>query len=279
MTDFFHAADGARLAYDDTGTGHPLLCLCGLTRNMADFDPVVAAFAPSARVIRMDYRGRGQSDFTGAETYTLVQEAQDALGLLDHLGLDKVSILGTSRGGLIAMALAMTNRERLNGVILNDIGPVIAPEGMSYIMTYLGSRPPYKTYAEAMARMPKAIAPRFVNVSEETLRAHIQAIWKETDDGSGLDICYDPALRDAVIAVAEAGDTPDLWPMFEALRGLPLSLIRGANSDLLSAETTTDMQQRLPEMEVAEVPDRGHVPFLDEPEAQALIARYLGRVT
>ena len=104
---FFTAPDGARLAYRDEGTGLPVLCLTGLTRNMADFD-FVAPHLADVRLIRMDYRGRGLSDFTGAATYTIMQEAQDALALLDHLSVPQAAILGTSRGGLIGMALAAT---------------------------------------------------------------------------------------------------------------------------------------------------------------------------
>jgi len=127
----FTTKDGTRLHYTDEGTGIPILCLAGLTRNSADFDHV-APHLPTmmpVRLIRMDYRGRGQSDWADHETYTIPQEAEDALALLDHLGLDKAAILGTSRGGLIAMLIAATANERLLGVALNDIGPEIAPAG------------------------------------------------------------------------------------------------------------------------------------------------------
>jgi pimeloyl-ACP methyl ester carboxylesterase len=92
----FTAADGASLSYTDQGEGLPVLCLAGLTRNSTDFD-FVAPHVADVRLIRMDYRGRGQSDRTGAATYTIVQEAQDALALLDHLGIARAAILGTSR--------------------------------------------------------------------------------------------------------------------------------------------------------------------------------------
>jgi pimeloyl-ACP methyl ester carboxylesterase len=141
-----------KLAYDVTGAGAPLLCLPGLTRNMEDFEPVVEEYASRAQVIRMDFRGRGASDYTDPATYQVPQEARDVLTLLDHLKLPKVTILGTSRGGLVAMVLAATAKDRLAGVILNDVGPEIMAEGLAAIMTYIG-RPP-RTGRWSMPRAP-----------------------------------------------------------------------------------------------------------------------------
>ena len=145
---YFDSFDGARLAYQDAGAGPALLCLAGLTRNASDFD-YAAAHLTGVRLIRPDYRGRGKSDWTGADTYTIETEARDALALLDHLGLTRAAILGTSRGGLIAMVLAATAKDRLTGVCLNDIGPELDPEGLKFIMTYLGRRPAQKTHEDA----------------------------------------------------------------------------------------------------------------------------------
>ena len=111
MTQFFTTSDGTRLAYDDQGAGLPLLCLPGLTRTMADFDYLIPHLPP-LRLIRMDYRGRGASQWTGAASYTVPQEGKDALELLDHLGVAKAAILGTSRGGLIGLLLAGGLRAR-----------------------------------------------------------------------------------------------------------------------------------------------------------------------
>ena len=145
---FFTAADGTRLAYEDQGEGLPILCLAGLTRTMRDFD-FLAPHLADVRLIRMDYRGRGDSDWPGPAGYTLMQEGADALALLDHLGVDKAAIIGTSRGGLIAMGLGALARDRLLGVCLNDIGPDIDPGGLDAIMAYLGKPPAMKTLAEA----------------------------------------------------------------------------------------------------------------------------------
>ena len=266
----FTAPDGARLAYRDEGAGLPVLCLCGLTRTMEDFDYALPALA-GCRVIRMDYRGRGGSDRTGAATYTVPVEARDALALLDRLGVARAAILGTSRGGLIGMFLAATAKDRLLGLCLNDVGPVIHRPGLERIKDYVGRRPSAKTLAEMAAKMPKAMA-GFDGVPESRWLQEVTHFYTETPEG--LALRYDPALREAFHAAFE-GPAPDLWPLFDACAGLPLALIRGANSDLLSAEVAAEMQARRPDMIFAGVPGRGHVPFLDEPESVAAIRGWL----
>lgn len=266
----FTAADGAQLWYSDEGHGIPLLCLPGLTRNSADFD-YLAPHLPPLRLIRMDYRGRGRSDWTGAETYTIVQEGADALALLDHLGIESAAILGTSRGGLIGMYLSAVAPDRLRGLILNDVGPVVDPLGLERIKDYIGRRPSARSHA-AMAVALQHSAEGFDAPSgrwmQESKRHFI-----ETDQG--LDINYDPALRVAFLEVFKAPPA-DAWPLFEAARAKPLALIRGANSSILTQATADEMAARAPDMIYAEVPDRGHVPFLDEPESLSAIHRFLG---
>ncbi|MFN3527366.1 MAG: alpha/beta fold hydrolase, partial [Paracoccus sp. (in: a-proteobacteria)] len=132
----FLTSDGARIAFSDQGAGLPVLCLAGLTRTMADFD-YVAPHLAGVRMIRMDYRGRGQSEFTGAATYTVPREARDALELLDHLEIDRAALLGTSRGGLNGLLLAATAHDRLLGLCLNDVGPVVEPAGLERIFDYV----------------------------------------------------------------------------------------------------------------------------------------------
>jgi pimeloyl-ACP methyl ester carboxylesterase len=278
MTDFVTTPDGVRLAFDITGNGPPLLCLPGLTRNMSDFDTVVAAFSDRARIIRMDFRGRGASGRAEPATYQVPQEAADVLTLLDHLDLPQVTILGTSRGGLVALGLAVSAPERLSGVIFNDIGPDIMPEGLAYIMDYLGQPPRAKTFDEMAESLAAHYADAFQDVPPAQWLAFVQGNYRET--GDGLELTYDARLREAVApAFAPDAAAPDLWPFFDALAGKPIGLIRGANSNLLSAETAAEMQLRRPDMIYREVPKRGHVPFLDEPEAQAVITAVLEQVS
>ncbi|WP_341861020.1 alpha/beta hydrolase [Gymnodinialimonas sp. 57CJ19] len=272
--DFVTAPDGVKIAYDDQGEGVPLLCLPGLTRNMDDFEPVLAHYRDRARVIRVDFRGRGASDYADFATYTPMQEAQDVVALLDHLGLEKACVLGTSRGGLVALMMAVMARDRLSGVIFNDIGPEIMAEGLANIMDYIGKPPAYGSLAAAAAALPDVYAGAFRNVPAATWAAFARRVWRE--EGGALHLRYDPKLRDAVApAFAPDFEAPDLWPLFDALDGVPLGLIRGAQSDILSAETATEMRRRRPDMAFVELGDRGHVPFLDESGSRAVIESVL----
>lgn len=271
MTQFFTASDGARLAYRDEGQGLPLVCLAGLTRTMADFDYMIPHL-PSVRLIRMDYRGRGESQWTGAQSYTVPQEGKDALELLDHLGVQRAAILGTSRGGLIGMMLAAVAKDRLLGLCLNDIGPEIHRPGLERIFDYVGRNPAAKTLAEIAEKMPR-YSPGFANVPASRWLEEATKFYTEMPEG--LRITYDPALREAFIAGFN-GPAVDLWPLWEATAGLPVALIRGANSDLLAPETVAEMKRRRPDMIHAEVPDRAHIPFLDEPEAVVALRAFIG---
>jgi len=267
----FTSSDGLSLYYTDEGAGLPILCLAGLTRTTADFDYVTPHLAEH-RLIKLDYRGRGRSDFDPEWTnYTLPVECRDVTELLDHLGLEKVAILGTSRGGLNAMGLAMGAKQRLLGVALNDVGPVIAPTGMETIKNYIGRNPAAKTHEEAAEAMARAF-PEFSNVPEGRWLEEAQKHY--TQDAEGLHITYDKHLRDAVLAAGEKM-MPDLWPFFDALTDLPLALIWGLNSNLLTEETVAEMQERRPDMILGRVPDRGHIPFLDEPEAVAALHKWI----
>lgn len=270
----FTAPDGARLAYADEGEGMPLLCLAGLTRTMTDFD-YLRPHLPPLRLIRMDYRGRGASAWTGAATYTVPQEARDALALLDHLGVARAAVLGTSRGGIIGMLLAAMAPDRLRGLCLNDVGPVIETAGLDRIKDYVGRNPAAGTHATLAAAYPAAM-PGFEGVPPDRWLAEARLHYAETPEG--LRITYDPALRDSFLAAYQA-PAADLWPLFDALAGRPVALIRGANSDLLSPATVAEMRRRRPDMIVAEVPGRAHIPFLDEPEALSAVRRFLDAVS
>jgi pimeloyl-ACP methyl ester carboxylesterase len=269
----FSAPDGTVLHYRDEGEGLPVLALAGLTRNGSDFD-YVAPHLQEVRLIRLDYRGRGQSDWADPSTYKVPVEGQDALALLDHLGLASAAILGTSRGGIIGMGLAAHAADRVLGLALNDIGPEIAPEGLDVIRGYVGLNPVEKTHAEAVAMRSKLLK-GFEGVPTERWESEVRKNYRETSHG--LEINYDPRLRESVLA--DAGDlAPNLWPLFDSIGEMPLALIRGANSDLITRETAAEMRRRRPDLVFAEVPGRGHVPFLDEPEAVRALDTWLGLV-
>ncbi|MCZ7675448.1 MAG: alpha/beta hydrolase [Roseovarius sp.] len=277
----FTTSDGLGLHFEDAGTGAPVLCLAGLTRNGADFT-WLAPHVADTRLIRLDYRGRGRSDHAAdPQSYSIPREGLDAVELLDHLGLDRAVIIGTSRGGLIAMTLAATHRDRLAGVVLNDIGPELAEAGLARIMDYVGRAPPATDLDAAAEALMQAHAADFPGVPLARWRAQAGFMWFEKPEG-GIGLRYDARLREA-LATPDAGagapqPAPDLWPFFDALSDLPLASIRGANSDLFSADCQARMQARNPGMIATAVPDRGHVPFLDEPPALKAIRAVLEAV-
>ncbi len=272
MTKFYNSFDGLKLAYHDEGKGLPLVCLAGLTRNSNDFD-YLAPHLPPVRLIRPDYRGRGASAWSDdPSTYSWDIEARDVIDLLDHLNIDKAAILGTSRGGMIAMYLAATAKDRLIGICLNDIGPELSQSGLDVIKTYVGKPLPYTSHRDLAAALPTSM-PGFSNVPATRWLQEAQRHSAETAEG--LTLTYDPELR-LRLDTTVVEPTPDLWPLFDTLQGLPLGLIRGENSNILSRETATEMRRRRPDMIFAEVPDRGHIPFLDEPPAVKAINKWLG---
>ena len=270
----FRASDGAMLAFSDGGHGLPMLALAGLTRDGRDFDYLARHIPDDVRLIRLDSRGRGESDWTDPETYTVAQEAKDALSLMDHLGLEKVAVIGSSRGGLLGLMIAATAKDRLLGLCLNDVGPVVERNGLLRIGTYVGVKPTVTTLAEVADRMQSAM-PGFDHVpplrwQEETVRHYVQR------DGH-VGLTYDPALRQSFNA-SMAAPFPDLWPLFDACEGLPLALIRGAASDVLARATAEEMRRRRPDLIFAEAVDRGHIPFLDEPDVVNAVLCWLGAI-
>lgn len=272
----FQSSDGLSLYYDDTGGDGPaVLCLAGLTRNSTDFDYALPALQ-DARVIRLDYRGRGKSDWAeDFMTYSVDREARDALELLDHLGLAKAAILGTSRGGLIAMHIGQIARHRLSGVCFNDVGPVIETAGLEIILVFIGRNPAWKTMDAATEAFSTRI-PGFDGVPVSRWREEAEKHYIETPDG--LAINYDPKLRNATLASFDPrAKQPDLWPLFDALKGVPLAVIRGENSDILASDTFAEMQNRQPMLAV-EIANRGHVPFLDEPDAAQLLQSWIAQL-
>lgn len=277
MTEHFTTSDGLRLAYTDQGDGSPVLCLAGLTRNLADFDDLLDARRGAARFICLTSRGRSGSDFDPDwKHYSITQESLDALALIDHLGLKKVTIVGTSRGGLVAMALAAYALDRIAGVLFNDVGPVIEKAGTEAIAGYLGFAPKYKSLDIAADSLLLRNAETFPGVSWNRWRACAGRWWRET--AHGLEITYDPHLRDAFLAATSLPPI-DVWPLFDALAETPMGLVRGVNSNVLGLATADEMQRRHQGLIRAELPDRGHVPFLDEPGSLQVFDALLAQVT
>jgi len=269
----FITHDGLTLDYKIEGTGKPLLCLPGLTRDLFDFDELAAAMKKEAQVIRLTMRGRGRSEWAADYTsYNIVQEARDTVEFMDFLGLEKATIIGTSRGGFNAMILAATSPERLAGVLLNDIGPELARRGIDKIMGYIGKPPAAQTLAELVSGLKTEMGADFPDLAESKWEDLARRWFKVSETSVALN--YDPLIGKAMHEQAQ-GEPPDLWGLFDLMAGVPLALLRGANSDLLSVETAQKMNVRRPDMLYAEVPNRGHIPLLDEPESLEIIRKLL----
>lgn len=276
---YYDSADGLRLFYREYGrdrTGAPVLCLPGLTRNSRDFEDLAAHLSARHRVVAPDLRGRGYSqhdpDWRNYHPGTYVS---DVLALLDHLGIDRVVVIGTSLGGLIAMAMALRHRARIAGAVLNDIGPEIAAAGLERIQAYTGRLPPVRSWEEAVAQTREVYAAWWPGLSDEAWLRMARRAYREQENGSPV-LDMDPAIGRAVRELGpQAGDP---WQAFDALRGLPVLVLRGEMSDILSGEILGRMQARNPDLVAVTVPRRGHVPLLDEPESLEAIDDFLGEL-
>lgn len=275
---YFTAADGRRLYYRDYGDPlarrAPLLCLAGLTRNSKDFADLAARLAPERRVICLDLRGRGNSDYDADwHNYHARIYSSDILALLAAAGVHEVIVIGTSLGGLLAMILAVTRPTALKGVVLNDIGAKVERNGIRHIAGYIGEMPAFAGWDEATRAFRNIAEPAYPGLGDEAWAKMARRVFRE--DKGGIRPDYDPALAKAFRADGAKGN---LWPYFGALANIPTLLFRGQLSSLLSAGTVEKMQAMKPDLAVVTVPGRGHVPLLDEPECTTAIDRFLESV-
>lgn len=278
-------ADGLTLFARDYAPGPgparlPVIAIHGLTRNSADFGAVAPLIALSGRrTLALDVRGRGLSDrATDPMTYTPDVYARDVQALMDQLGLARAVFLGTSMGGLITMTLAGQASKRVAAAILNDIGPEVSPEGLARIAAYSGQPVDTPTWDEAAAYARRINAVALPHYTDADWDAFARRVFREGADGSPV-LDYDPDIAVPIRAAGARALVPNLWPMFRALaRRRPTLLIRGATSDLLSADIADRMKKAAPDMDYAEVPGVGHAPMLDETESKAAIFEFLAGV-
>lgn len=281
---YWWSNDGLRLHYRDYAVQGdakpgrpPIICFPGLTRNVRDFETVAARLAAGWRVIVVEFRGRGDSGYAkDAMTYVPLTYVQDIERLLTDLKIDRFVAIGTSLGGIVTLLLAATRRERIVGAVLNDVGPVIEPAGLDRIRGYVGKGGAFPTWvhaARSIAELNSVVFPDYqlvdwLTVAKRTYR--LSANGRIVPD-------YDKKIAEPFrLPGGEAGI--DLWPAVDALTETPTLIVRGALSDLLSRETAERMAQRLKRATIVTVPDVGHAPVLDEPEAAAAIDALLTRV-
>jgi pimeloyl-ACP methyl ester carboxylesterase len=283
MREHWHAAeDGTRLFACDYGPLDndvvPLLCLPGLTRHSLDFEPVFERLSTSRRVIGMDFRGRGKSAHaTDPLTYRPDVELQDTLGFLDALGISRVAVLGTSRGGIVGMLMGTLAKTRLAGLFLNDVGCKLEAEGLLRILTYVGKAQNYASWTEAASAFAQTSV-GFSGVSARSWESVVRRIYRE--DRGRIVQSHDLALSATLPSTADitTGQIAELWGLLPALTDVPFAILRGAGSDLLSAQTAQKMADAVPDLIATTVPGRGHVPFLDELQSAAAIDQWLERV-
>ena len=280
---YIPSTDGLRLharIYGDANCAKvPVVCLPGLTRNAQEFHVLaerLAAPPHSRRVIVMDYRGRGGSAYDPDwQHYTVPVEAVDARQMLAALGVKQAIFIGTSRGGLITMLLAVTHGNLIKACVLNDIGPVIELKGLERIASYVGKGTMPRNWAEAVEKL-KASNVDFADLTDAEWRDFADIVFVEAADG--LRLRYDPTLGNALADIDFTKPLPAAWPLFDALGAVPVLAIRGMNSDLLSDETLAEMAGRHPTMEIARVPNEGHAPFLGRARIAGIIADFVTRV-
>ena len=255
----------------------PILCIPGLTRNARDFEPLANRLAGEWRVIVVELRGRGESAYAkNPMSYVPLVYLQDLVKLIEELALPRFVGIGTSLGGIMLMLIAATKRGCLAGALLNDIGPDIAEEGLERIRRNVGNgsgHPPWVHAARAVADVQSVIYPDF-NLTQWLEIA--RRLYRLNSQGR-IVLDYDQSIAEPFRAPGGAAGV-DLWPAFAALSDIPLTLVRGELSDLLTRETAAKMQERLPQLEVVTVPRVGHAPTLEEPDAQSAIDRLLEKL-
>lgn len=274
------SGDGCRLHYRDYAgrADRPVvICMPGLTRNARDFDAVARRIAGEWRVIAVSFRGRGESAYArDPASYSPLVYRDDVLALLDALDARQMVAIGTSLGGLVTMLIAAAAPDRLAGALLNDVGPELDPAGLARIRGYVGRSAAFPTWlhaARAVAENSRAAHPDF---RLQDWIAMAKRLCRVTPAGR-IVWDYDPRIAEP-FRQPDGAAPPDLWPLYDALDGRPLTIVRGALSDLLSELTFRRMAARMMDADAVMVPNVGHAPLLTEPEAEAAIDRLLARV-
>jgi len=272
---WFSTGDGLSLFIRDWGDPYddhvPVLCLPGLTRNSQDFSTLARRLAPR-RVVCPDMRGRGRSDYAKDwQTYNPSIYLDDIRQLLAASGLHRVIIVGVSLGGLLGLSIAAAYPSVLAGLIINDIGPDIGSKGAGRILDYISRDRPQPDWPSAVAHL-RAALPDLTLADDEEWLTFTQATYREGDDGL-LHFDWDINLAKPIANPPEP--IPDLWPLWQAVRTIPVLAIRGAASDILSAETFARMQAEKPDMIPITVPGTGHCPTLNEPPVRKAIDDFL----
>ena len=271
--------DGLRLHYRDyagAADKPPILCLHGLTRNSRDWTEFAERYSPGFRVLALEFRGRGGSDYDPVpQRYNPLTYAGDVIELLDQLGIPQAIFVGTSLGGLVTITMAAMAPQRIFATIMNDVGPDVDVEGVNRILTYVGNDRRFGSWDEAADAIAANYGASFERYTHDDWVKMAKRNCREENGEVRFD--YDMAIAEPF---KTTGPTPhvDLWPFFRVLAEKPLLVVRGAKSDLLTEATARRMQQVAPDMKLVVVPGVGHAPELNEPEAVAAIDEFLAKL-
>jgi pimeloyl-ACP methyl ester carboxylesterase len=276
---YWWSSDGLRLHardYPGADDAPPVLCLPGLTRNARDFADVARSIAPARRVIAVEFRGRGESGYAkDPMSYVPLTYAQDVVALLDDQKIDRFVTIGTSLGGIVTMLLAGLVPGRLAGALLNDVGPEIEPAGLARIRGYVGKPSTWPTWMHAARGVQEGNAAAYPDWGIEQWLAMAKRLYRVNSAGR-IVLDYDMKIAEPFrLPGNEAG--PDMWRALAALAGVPVLVVRGALSDILSARTAERMVATLPDATLVTVPEIGHAPMLDEPAVQPALRHWLAR--
>ena len=280
---FFSAPDGLRLHVRDYGPADsfltPVVCLPGLSRNALDFEPLARHLAqngagPARRVVVLDYRGRGLSDQDANwRNYNMSVEGGDILAVLTACGIEQAAFVGTSRGGMHVMALSATRPALIKAAVLNDIGPVLEAKGLARIRSYVGKLPTPASWLDAVDLLKHIGSTHFTALNAEDWEHYARSSFEEKH--GRFQVRYDTRLLNTLAHLDLEAPLPQLWPQFEGLRHVPLLILRGSNSDLLSAATLEQMQQRHPDCATYIVEGQGHAPLLVDAPSVGRIADFI----
>lgn len=277
---FWWSADGLRLharAYAGRADRPAILCLPGLTRNARDFASFAERLAPDWRVLAVEFRGRGESAYAkDPMSYVPLTYAQDIAALIEAAGVNRFVAIGTSLGGIVAVLLAGMMPGRIAGAVLNDIGPDIEPAGLARVRGYVGKSSNHPTWMHAARALQESSGSVYPDWGVEDWLAMAKRVYRLSSAGR-IVLDYDARIAEPFrLPGNEAG--PDMWRAFAALRDVPVLVVRGERSDMLSSATAERMLATLPGARLVTVPRVGHVPTLAEPEALGAIEQLLERV-
>lgn len=279
---YWWSKDGLRLHYRDypassRGRQLPIICIPGLTRNARDFAELADRLAGKRRIIAIELRGRGESaPAKDPMSYVVQSYIEDIDALIGQRELDRFILFGTSLGGMLSMVLASLHPGKVAGVLLNDIGPTVDPAGLARIKSYVGRGSSFPTWLHAARGLSEVHRIAYPDYGLDEWLAMAKRLCRLTPAGR-IVLDYDSGLAEP-LRIPGAESPPDMWSLLDALKPIPSLLVRGALSDILSAETADRMAAELPRMERIDLPRVGHAPTLSEPGCDAAIDRLLARV-